>query len=60
MNGEELLEITASDPGFGADIKAWCERTGNHLTRVTKEGKNIIACIRKGMGKMSTEHIKET
>jgi len=57
MNVGELLEITASDPGFGADIKAWCERTGNHLTRVTKEARNVKACVRKGTGKMSDEGV---
>lgn len=46
----ELLEVTATDPAFGTDIKAWCERTGHQLIRVTKENKNIKACIKKGRG----------
>jgi NADPH-dependent 2,4-dienoyl-CoA reductase/sulfur reductase-like enzyme/rhodanese-related sulfurtransferase/TusA-related sulfurtransferase len=35
MDEGQVLEITASDPGFFADIGAWCHRTGNRLIVVT-------------------------
>ncbi|MDK2932476.1 MAG: hypothetical protein PWP27_286 [Clostridiales bacterium] len=56
MNVGEVLEVTASDPAFGTDIKSWCERTGNHLIKVTNEGKNIKACIKKGRGEISNNN----
>lgn len=43
----EVLEVIASDPGFAADIPAWCERTGNSLIDVKPSGGNYIARIRK-------------
>jgi CoA-disulfide reductase len=57
MNVGEVLEVTASDPAFGTDIKAWCERTGHQLIKVGKEGKNIKACIKKGNGRMSQHNV---
>lgn len=42
------LEVTASDPGFLSDIKAWCEKTGNTLLETKTEGNNIKALISKG------------
>ncbi len=47
MSSGEVLEVTASDPGFAADIPAWCERTGNALIEVKPEGGNYVARIRK-------------
>ncbi|HPO12085.1 MAG TPA: DsrE/DsrF/DrsH-like family protein [Candidatus Hydrogenedentes bacterium] len=47
MVAGEVLEVTASDPGFAADIPAWCERTGNSLVEVKSEGGNYVARIRK-------------
>ncbi len=48
MNEGEVLEITATDPAFGTDIKSWCERTGNRVINVVKEDKKIKACVQKG------------
>ncbi len=45
----DVLEVTASDPGFYNDIKAWVEKTENTLINIEKTGKNIIAKIRKGI-----------
>ncbi len=47
MNEGQVLEVTASDPGFFADIRAWCQRTGNNLLDVKKENKLIVARIEK-------------
>lgn len=47
MKVGEILKVTASDPGFYADIQAWCERTGNELINLQKEDSNITAYIKK-------------
>lgn len=44
----DVLEVTASDPGFTKDIAAWCRKTGNMLISGGKEGEEYIACVRKG------------
>jgi NADPH-dependent 2,4-dienoyl-CoA reductase/sulfur reductase-like enzyme/peroxiredoxin family protein/rhodanese-related sulfurtransferase/TusA-related sulfurtransferase len=43
----QVLKVTASDPGFYEDIKAWCKRTKHELINLTKQGGNITAFIRK-------------
>ncbi|MCB5230005.1 MAG: FAD-dependent oxidoreductase [Candidatus Cloacimonas sp.] len=42
-----ILQITASDPGFANDLKAWCNMTGNKLLSIKKEGSNYVALVRK-------------
>ena len=49
MTEGEILKVTASDPGFYEDIKAWCKRTNNELLEVTKNSGNINAFIRKNL-----------
>ncbi len=44
----QILHVTASDPGFFTDIKAWCQRTGNQLLAVKKENNRVIARLQKG------------
>ncbi|MBP2641978.1 MAG: CoA-disulfide reductase [Firmicutes bacterium] len=44
----EAIQITASDPGFFEDIKAWSLQTGNRLIDVKKENNRIIALVQKG------------
>ncbi|GMK40491.1 CoA-disulfide reductase [Paenibacillus sp. CCS19] len=44
------LEVTATDPGFYEDIRAWSEMTGNKLVDIRKEAGTIHAAIRKGTG----------
>lgn len=48
LNDGEILEITASDPGFANDVEAWCQRTGNTLVKLEREPGKICARIRKG------------
>ena len=48
LKNGDLLEVSATDPGFVSDIKSWCENTGNQLLKVEKKGDNIEALIRKG------------
>jgi len=43
----QILKVSASDPGFYEDIKAWCKRTNNELLDVSKTGGNINAFIKK-------------
>ena len=48
MNTNEILQVTASDPGFTEDVKAWCLRTHNQLLDVSKSKGIITAIIQKG------------
>ena len=48
MKDGQILKISASDPGFPADMRAWCESTGNNLLSVTSEKGVYYALIRKG------------
>jgi peroxiredoxin family protein/rhodanese-related sulfurtransferase/TusA-related sulfurtransferase len=45
--GDEL-EVTASDPGFPADARAWCERGGHALVSIEQKGAASTVVIRKG------------
>ena len=49
LKEKEILKVTASDPGFYEDIKAWSKRTNNELIDLSKNGATIIAFIRKGL-----------
>jgi len=44
----ELLEVTASDPAFGRDVRAWAEKSGNEIVSVEAAKGLITALIRKG------------
>jgi peroxiredoxin family protein len=48
MNRGDLLEVSATDPGFVADIKTWCKRTGNTLVESSKSKDAFVALIKKG------------
>ncbi|HCM14650.1 MAG TPA: pyridine nucleotide-disulfide oxidoreductase [Candidatus Cloacimonas sp.] len=48
----DILQITASDPGFTKDVPAWCNMTGNKLLDIKTEAKKIIATVQKGGGKV--------
>lgn len=47
MNDGEVMEVSASDPGFTRDISAWCRRTGNLLLSNERSGNDYVACIKK-------------
>jgi len=49
MNYGDVLEVKASDPGFANDIATWVRRTGNTLISSSKEDKNFVATIMKGI-----------
>lgn len=48
MQEGQVLEVTASDPGFVKDIAAWCRRTGNPLIENTKRGSDFVSLVQKG------------
>ncbi len=48
MKAGEVMEVSASDPGFARDIGAWCRRTGNVLLANEKQGDDYVALVRKG------------
>jgi NADPH-dependent 2,4-dienoyl-CoA reductase/sulfur reductase-like enzyme/peroxiredoxin family protein/rhodanese-related sulfurtransferase/TusA-related sulfurtransferase len=49
LNDGDVLEISASDPGFANDVEAWCLRTGNTLLKLDRTPGKIAAVIRKGI-----------
>jgi TusA-related sulfurtransferase len=48
MKDGEVMEVSASDPGFARDIGAWCRRTGNTLIANERAGQRLCALVRKG------------
>ncbi len=44
----ERVQVLATDPGFAADIGAWCRRTGNTLESNEFKNGSHICVIRKG------------
>ncbi|MDT4762708.1 FAD-dependent oxidoreductase [Sphaerochaeta sp. PS] len=46
-HGDRLF-IKASDPGFGVDVQAWCDLTGNELVSLNTTAGIIEAVISKG------------
>jgi TusA-related sulfurtransferase len=47
MKPGETLEVSARDPAFCEDVKAWCELTGNHVESLDREDGRCVAIIRK-------------
>lgn len=43
----DTLRIRATDPGFVADVPAWCRQTGNELVEIHPENGHYVATIRK-------------
>lgn len=50
MQAGELLEVTASDPAFGRDIRAWAKKTANDMLSVEASKGLVKVLIRKGQG----------
>ena len=44
----EVLEIKATDPGFPADMKAWCDKTNNTFIKTEKLKDGFAVWLRKG------------
>lgn len=47
LNDGQILKVTASDPGFYEDIKAWCSKTNNELVDIGRTKGIIQALIKK-------------
>lgn len=47
LNDGQILKVTASDPGFYEDIKAWCGKTNNELVDIGRNKGMIQAFIKK-------------
>lgn len=48
MKDGDIMEVSASDPGFARDIGAWTRRTGNTLVSNEKRGSEYVALVQKG------------
>ncbi|MBW7864907.1 MAG: DsrE/DsrF/DrsH-like family protein [Candidatus Hydrogenedentes bacterium] len=48
LGSGEVLEVIATDPGFAADLPAWCKSTGNTLRGITSEKGRYVAKITRG------------
>jgi len=48
INDGEIIEVSASDPGFARDIEAWARRTGNTVISNEKHGYDYVALVQKG------------
>ena len=48
MKDGDVMEVSASDPGFARDIVAWSRRTGNTLVNNEKRGNDYVALVKKG------------
>jgi len=48
MHPGELLEVTASDPAFGKDVRAWARKTGHEVLGIDSAKGIITALLRKG------------
>lgn len=43
----DLLEVSATDPGFAEDVQAWCKKTGNTFIKAEKKDKAFVITLRK-------------
>lgn len=43
-----MLSVLATDPGFVADVPAWCRQSGHELVEIRPDNGHFIARIRKG------------
>lgn len=55
MSDGEILQVSATDMGFGRDIEAWCKRMGNTLLKTERVGKENIVYIQKGLTNKSSQ-----
>ncbi len=51
----DVMEVSASDPGFTRDIAAWCRRTGNTLLDNRMRGSDYVATVKKGGAQASAD-----
>ncbi|MBU3097822.1 MULTISPECIES: CoA-disulfide reductase [Clostridium] len=56
LNDGQILKVTASDPGFYEDIRAWCTKTNNELLDLRKEKGMVYAFIKKKDNKVASKN----
>ncbi|UOO38529.1 FAD-dependent oxidoreductase [Oscillospiraceae bacterium CM] len=57
MKDGDVVQVSASDPGFARDIVAWTRRTGNTLLTNEKQGNDYVALLQKGGGLKPTSAV---
>lgn len=45
----DIIEVSATDVGFGRDVESWCKRTDNTMLKAEKRGKEQVVWIQKGL-----------
>lgn len=60
LNTSDILKVTASDPGFFEDIKAWCKRTNNKLLNIENKKGLITARIEKTGDNVAINELSKT
>ncbi len=60
MTDGDILEVSASDPGFMRDIDAWCKSTGNTLLSKGQQGKYYVASVQKGAAGSAEPVVRDT
>ncbi|NDL66553.1 DsrE/DsrF/DrsH-like family protein [Anaerotalea alkaliphila] len=48
LNPGDILEVSATDPGFIVDVQAWAKKTGNTFLKSEKRNREFVAYIKKG------------
>ena len=56
----DIIEVAATDFGFGRDVEAWCKRTGNTCLKTEKRNNQVVAYIQKGTGAMKQAETRVT
>jgi peroxiredoxin family protein/rhodanese-related sulfurtransferase/TusA-related sulfurtransferase len=54
LENGQAVAISASDPGFQADVPAWCQATGNRMVSFAVDGTTLRAVVAKGGGEAPT------
>jgi peroxiredoxin family protein/TusA-related sulfurtransferase len=55
MRDGDILEVSASDPGFATDLPAWCRSLGHEVIDIAVKDGKIVGRIRKGGAKQKKE-----
>lgn len=59
MEDGDILEVTATDPGFRRDIESWCKNTENTLLNITEEDNNFRVILKKGIDNPGQNQLNE-
>ncbi len=60
MRDGDVVEVSASDPGFARDIVAWTRRTNNTLVANERRGNDYVALVKKGTANTTTPAVKDS